>query len=437
MKTKIILIILLLNFHLLSYGEISITRLTSHYDIEYELKPDCLEPFHAHLTNAWRVNNLEYGEYYTMTFQDPDENGKFDEIVTFANNPSSWDVEDDPDPYSQQWQWLGAPGGSETFYVVAYIENYSDVELNMTDDMAFSVVYDYRGSPKYAHGAHITTKIKSSMNVSGLDLDCSNPVQYSLNNFYLAEGASASWVIKQNGSTKASGSDTVASASNLSDGAAYAQFTVSFGCYLESLTFTKNFWFGKPGVRPTWPAGNPTPIQAGIDDYVYIYRDGQSDPKGETGYYWTASGSITRLTPQTASVLCVEATSSGTGNFYLYGTNACGTATTGWHGVVSVSAGKSGGGIKVSPIPADSYIEITFDEDKLAKSGLLKEDKTYDFGSNPFFRIVDKLGKVKLTQKYNGEKLTTINVSKLPPGLYTLQLVMEDRVFSLNIMINR
>ncbi len=68
--------------------------------------------------------------------------------------------------------------------------------------------------------------------------------------------------------------------------------------------------------------------------------------------------------------------------------------------MVYVSGGRSGG-MKAAPIPADSYIEITFDEDKLAKAGLLKDDQSYDFGSNPYFRIIDKLGEVKLTQKYN------------------------------------
>jgi len=267
--------------------------------------------------------------------------------------------------------------------------------------------------------------------VTGDELICTSKT-YSTRNI---SGATYSW---SGSKVSISGSGYSVTATKTSDGYGWIKTSISSPYSGTTVSSEKQeFWAGKPGVQPTWPAGNPTPIQAGIYDYVYIYPDYQEDALGATGRYWTASGAITRLSSPTATVLAVEATSTGTGNFYLYGTNVCGTATTGWHGVVSVSAGKSGGGMKVSPIPADSYIEISFDENELSKAGLLKDDKSYDFGSNPYFRIVDKLGEVKITQKYSSEKIVQINTSQLLPGLYTLQLVLKDKVFSINILVSR
>lgn len=426
MKFKIVFLILLLGYQLLIYSY-DVETLTSHFDIEYEYTGSC-SWFNKELVNVWKLTGLMHNEIYKFTLENPEASEIFDAIVYESTYHYNWEVIEE-DPINPEWRWTGSDNGTDYFGIDCYRYDYSTLELGMNDLFALSISDDgglhWKGDFTYA-------EIITSMDVSGLDLDCSNPVQYTLND--LANGGSAAWEIYQFGDKVAYGNGTVAIAYNFSDGAAVAKFIVSFPCDLESLTFYKNFWFGKPGQRPTWPTGNPTPIQADLFDYIYIYP--QSDPKGATGCYWTASGSITRLTPPTASILVVEATSTGSGDFYLYGTNQCGTSTTPWHGMVNVTEGR-GGGMKTSPIPADSYIEITFDEDKLAKAGLLKDDQSYDFGDNPYFRIVSKLGEVKLTQKYTGEKKTRINVSKLAPDFYLLQLVMENNVFVINILISR
>ncbi len=59
-------------------------------------------------------------------------------------------------------------------------------------------------------------------------------------------GASASWVIKQNGYTRASGTGTTASATNLTNGDAEVNFTVTFSCGLTPLYLTQDFWVGVP-----------------------------------------------------------------------------------------------------------------------------------------------------------------------------------------------
>ncbi len=116
-------------------------------------------------------------------------------------------------------------------------------------------------------------------------------------------------------------------------------------------------------------------------------------------------------------------------------TNSCGTSS--WKSIYWDVDDCGGYFMMISPNPADSYIDITFDKDQLVEAGLVAADQSYDFGSNPYFRIVDRYGQVKLTQKYSGKELTRLNISQLPPGLYVVQLVAKDKVSGSKIIISR
>lgn len=195
-------------------------------------------------------------------------------------------------------------------------------------------------------------------------------------------------------------------------------------------------WVGKPGQPSTNPTGVPG-LSMSLYQLKTIYVG--SSP-GANNYLWSATGSVTRRSSQTASYMVMEATSVGSGQFYLWGTNTCGTSTLAGGGSVYVTSGGGGGPLgplSVAPNPADSYIELTFNESKLTEAGPEMTSKMVDFGSNSFIRIVDKFGEVKLVRKYSGEKQTQISTSQLPPGLYTLQLVTNDKIYSTNIMISR
>ena len=116
-------------------------------------------------------------------------------------------------------------------------------------------------------------------------------------------------------------------------------------------------------------------------------------------------------------------------------TNSCGTSS--WKSIYWDVDDCGGYFMMISPNPADSYIDITFDKDQLVESGFVAADQSYDFGSNPYFRIVDRYGQVKLTQKYSGKELTRLNISQLPPGLYVVQLITRDKVTGTKIVISR
>lgn len=426
MKSITALCTLILSVHLIAYGTVSIQNIASSYEIEYENKEDCYS-FHEHLQNAWRVSNLENGKTYTMKFCDPESTDFYDEVLmTSKYMLTYWEVVDDENKYLPEWKWNGPNGGVDTFHIQVYIDDYSDIEVGMVDYIWFGMQDGF----SHPWGVTIVTEIVTSMSASGPSYDCYNPVQYTLNNLNLANGGSASWVIKQSGYTKASGTGTTATASNISNGAAYAQFTVSFLCGLNSLTFTKNFWFGKPGQPTTNPSGYPT-VQMSLGEMKVIHV--ASGP-GATNYSWNATGSITRISGQTGPTMTVEATSLGNGNFYCYGTNICGTSNPGG-GSVYVSYG--GGQMRVSPNPANTEIEIIFDDDQQIAEELMKAGNSQNSKGNVYFRLIDKFGEVKLTQLYMGEKQVKINVSQLPIGLYTVQLVIKDKLYSTNIMINR
>jgi len=195
----------------------------------------------------------------------------------------------------------------------------------------------------------------------------------------------------------------------------------------------KEVWVGKPGQPTMDPTGNPT-YQMDLNRYKLITVP---DKLGATTFSWTATGSIDRRTDQIYHHMLVKAISTGSGTFYCHGINTCGTGYTTPYGYVWVSSDRSSNPLMISPNPADSYIDITFDEEVLEVNGLLKTDNSYDFGENAIFRIIDQFGSVILIQKYSGEKVTRINTSKLLVGFYTVQLVLKDMVYSANLVISR
>ncbi len=86
-----------------------------------------------------------------------------------------------------------------------------------------------------------------------------------------------------------------------------------------------------------------------------------------------------------------------------------------------------GGYYMASPNPADSYIEIDIDKEKMTAEGLSVENKH-------FLTMVDKMGMVKYTAEFK-EFPYRIYTSNLPNGLYIINLINEDRKFSIRVMI--
>jgi len=80
-----------------------------------------------------------------------------------------------------------------------------------------------------------------------------------------------------------------------------------------------------------------------------------------------------------------------------------------------------------SPNPADDFIELNINEEKIAAEGL-------SLGRECNLTMVDKMGMVKYKAEIR-EFPYRINTSNLPNGLYIINLINKDRKFSIRVMI--
>jgi len=80
-----------------------------------------------------------------------------------------------------------------------------------------------------------------------------------------------------------------------------------------------------------------------------------------------------------------------------------------------------------SPNPADRYIDIDVDQEKMTA-----EDSSP--GSECVLKMVDKTGMVKYTDEFR-EFPYRINTSNLPEGPYIINLIREGKMFSIQVII--
>lgn len=86
-----------------------------------------------------------------------------------------------------------------------------------------------------------------------------------------------------------------------------------------------------------------------------------------------------------------------------------------------------GGYYMASPNPADNYIDIDINEEKMITEGL-------SLGNEHVLTMADKMGMVKYKAEIQ-EFPYRINTSNLPNGLYIINLINKDRKFSIRVMI--
>ena len=128
--------------------------------------------------------------------------------------------------------------------------------------------------------ADMMISVYTDMSISGGNVPfCSTPVSFTLLNLP-SSYTTANWSIKQGGVEKASGTGSVASTSNLSNGPGNVTYIVHFQCSLKDLTFTKDFWFGTPTVNVSGPS-------SGCTNNTYYFTATPTGPaSGATNYTW-------------------------------------------------------------------------------------------------------------------------------------------------------
>lgn len=414
MKVKLVplLFLSLFSSFIVCSQNISIDPLNGAY---FEMEYGCITSSSTYEIDfmAYKVTGLVDNVVYNI---DKDNNGGIFGAIDYQSKSFSF-----VPIYDNRWEWDNSTLSTDTI-ILEFSGYYSDLELGSSEWYMFAANANGYGSDR----DDVSVEIVTSMYVSGLTLDCSNPVSYSLQNMP-GNYASASWVIRQNGITKSSGTGTSAIANNLTDGAGEVIYTISFSCGLESIQISKEFWFGKPAMPTTNPSGYPT-YQMSLNDIAAIHVT-SADGASNSQYNWTVSGSIDRLSTTPNSFCTIEATSTGSGNFYITSQNTCGTSPTGG-GSVYVSSG--GGGQQqciVVPNPASNFVEISIQENE--KDLVNRQTKDFCY----ILTITNSYGEPVFTNKVYDKKIN-IDVSGYPKGLYYISFKNGESLITGTMIVN-
>ncbi|MDX2248896.1 MAG: T9SS type A sorting domain-containing protein [Bacteroidia bacterium] len=207
-------------------------------------------------------------------------------------------------------------------------------------------------------------------------------------------------------------------ANSLVSGQGTLTFRMGMGNGCNDVVFTRTLWVGKPGMPGTSPTGNP-PISIGLGALQTVTITGAPGAFYTSGTWW-ANGSITANPPAAGQAGVFEATSLGTGNFYVQTSNSCGVSPAGG-GAMNVTSG-GGGMYRIAPNPARE--EITVEISDSAPE------------ANRKILVSDLNGKV-LLQIRSEERRITIPLQTLQPGIYLLQIRNTEATFTSKIAINR
>ena len=405
MKTsKIILFLLLFSISSLlkSFGQTpNVSYLEDGYfDVEYECimsgSTFAIDIIAFKVTGL--INNVTYGI-------DLDTANIFDH-VHYQSKSYLFEVVDDESPTWQEWKWTSPTINIDTI-VLEFQGNYSNWEINASQWFTFGAYRaGYGGDYK-----NVMVSIITPMEISGPSLDCSNPVSFDLLN--LPEtNAVATWVIKQGAITRASGSGTTASASNLTDGEAEVTFTVDFtSCWLNDLTFKKEFWFGKPVPSIL----GPDEVECYFPEWYFI--DSDSYQWGD--FEWSTDYMMDILGTTTGHKARIEGLDEGYGQIFLEVTNTCGSKET--RKVVWIDCEF----FRMAPNPSDDYVEISLDENKV-----------------DFINILEYEVKIYNSQQvlvYNAKTRNSslqFDTSQFKNGIYYVHLVYNGKTYTKQLVIS-
>jgi hypothetical protein len=420
MKRKLLIVVAMCSITVTLLSQEFIHNTRSVTEIEYETTGNCLHPYMAEVYQVFEIDNLIPNRIYTFQITDPDDLDYLDDIQ-FEGDSQDWYIITNNGQY-QEWRWEGSSGESDYINVDVYIDDYSDVELGLTQSFAIQASYQIYQNI-YVDNATSSIEIYTPTWIDGSFLDCSNPVQFELKD-KSSYATGVSWVIKQSGVTKDSGSGVNASASNISTGAGEVEYTISFGCGLASLEITKDFWFGKFESTPVVGQAAVCP------NSLYVYT--ANVPGGHSASYsysWTYPSGWYKYSQWSNNIHLQTPILLGNmtyGPIRVSITNACGTS--GYSGITTYPGYNCGGYYMASPNPSSEYIEVDLvAEAKDIESKLLEQ--------NPVIRISDKMGTLKLVDNMKSLPYF-INSSKIPNGNYVINITYGTTTESIQVLIN-
>ena len=197
------------------------------------------------------------------------------------------------------------------------------------------------------------------------------------------------------------------------------------GLELNCIQFSK--WVGIPAQPTTNPTGYPT-VQMSLGQLKTIYA---ANGPGATNYSWNATGSITRVSSPSGPQITVEATSLGSGQFFCYGVNNCGTSSSPGGGAVWVSSGGGGGMLMVYPNPGSNIVEISFTDE------FKKNEENFNENTSLFSDYTLKIYNRSGIPVYNDNFLNSkqIDVSDWQKGTYHVMVYDQEESFSTSFVV--
>jgi hypothetical protein len=159
----------------------------------------------------------------------------------------------------------------------------------------------------------------------------------------------------------------------------------------------------------------------------HIYLDNNSSCT-TSNYVWTIPGAWTKWY-QYNNMISINTNSQPGGQIMLDATTCC--AGCGSVRILIDYMGQywdcGGGYYMASPNPADSYLDIDVNEEKIAAEGL-------SIGDEYVLTMVDKMGTVKFTDEFK-EFPYRINTKDIPDGLYIINLIYSSKISSIKVII--
>jgi uncharacterized ubiquitin-like protein YukD len=364
--------------------------------------------YEVKLTNL--VVNAEYwitpkyrvfdGMLYTMPF------GVLHLEYVDLSLSSKWEYAGE-DPPLYRWKWLG-PG---TTYDVEYEFDIPNSALIIDKFREIGIYIKRDGYTAIEEYGKIQV-VELNCNISGPNLICSGSQTFTLNHNNPDQPYSTiNWVMTYPGGNK-TGTGKVASrnfGSNPLNGNGKIKYTIDHTCGINDQYVEKLFWVGKPVPTIT---GEQYP-ECG-ERYWYFL-----DPEDHWGtYYWNVTYGLTIIGSRIGTKALIQADEEGMAAIYCNVTNSCGTGYGSLMVIVDCY------GFKISPNPADDYIEISLDENKIDLNNINEYE----------IRIYNNQ-QILVNQTKTTKPSIILNTINFPDGLYIVNLMYEGKTYSVQLVI--
>jgi len=262
-----------------------------------------------------------------------------------------------------------------------------------------------------------------NLDIVGSGLICNNQTKtYSVNT---ALNGNVTWSVNNANLTIISGQGTstvTVRGNRFISGA--ATLSASIPANNCDVVVTKSIWVGRPSSFTTNPSGVPA-VQASLGSWVVIRVFSTPGASISSLNWWTNNSSALDLNIGSGNC-SVECQQTGYNYVYVNSSNACGTSP--YRQIpINVTSGGGGGGqmFSVMPNPSSSYIDIELPFKVEQGKGEKVDVSIFNDKSTPVY------------SKTYTQSNFKINTQTLPEGLYYLQVVYKENLYSQQILIKR